>query len=219
MRIIFVRHAESEGNAAGRLQGHADFSLSDVGRAQAAALRDRLRAEGLQPTRVYSSPLLRTAETARIVAEGWPFSVVHWDDLKEHDIGVFSGLTWAEIDEAFPNIARRFHETRDWDVVDAAETFKQRSARGHRVIDAVVDRHGNDDVIVLFTHGGILTHMLAALMGTDRAWGTHVGNTALFDFSIDLVRWTRDGATRHNASLWRIDRFNDVSHLDAFEGP
>jgi len=219
LRIIFVRHAESEGNADGRLQGHADFGLSDVGRAQAAALRDRLRAEGLQPTHVYSSPLRRTAETARIVADGWSPSLAHWDDLKEHDIGIFSGLTWAEIGESFPNVARRFHETRDWDIVEKAETLAQRSARGRRVIDTVIDCHDNDDVIVLFTHGGILSHMVAALMGTDRTWGTSVKNTALFEFTIDLERWPRDGAGRHNTWLWRIDRFNDASHLSVSPEP
>ena len=219
MRIILVRHAESEGNADGRLQGHADFGLSDGGLAQAGALRDRLQAEGLQPTHVYSSPLRRSADTARIAVEPWPVPVVPWDDLKEHDIGIFSGLTWGEIETAFPDVASRFHETRDWDIVEKAESFEHRSARGRRVIDTVLSRHGNDDVIVLFTHGGILSHMVAALMGTDRAWGTSAQNTALFDFSIDLDHWSRDGPSRHNTWLWRVNRFNDASHLPVTPGP
>ena len=219
MRLIFVRHAESEGNADGRLQGHADFGLSDEGRAQARALRGRFQTEGLQPTQVYSSPLRRSADTARIVAEGWAPPIVHWDDLKEHDVGIFSGLTWDEIDTAFPDVASRFNENRDWDIVEKAETFEHRNARGRRVIDTVINRHGNDDVIVLFTHGGILSHMVAALMGTDRAWGTSVENTALFDFSIDLDHWSRDGSSRHNTWLWRVNRFNDASHLPVTSGP
>lgn len=218
MRIIFVRHAESEGNADGRLQGHADFGLSDLGRAQARALRDRLQAEGLQPSHVYSSPLLRTAGTAEIVAEGWAPAIVHWDDLMEHDIGIFSGLTWDQIDTAFPDVASRFHGTRDWDVVEKAESFERRSARGRRVIDTVTSRHGDGDVIVLFTHGGILGYMVAALMGADRAWGVSAQNTALFDFSIDFERWSRGGASRLNTWLWRINRFNDASHLPVTSG-
>ncbi len=101
-----MRHGESTGNAEGRLQGRAEFELSDVGRAQARALHDRFKDEDFQPTHVYSSPQKRTAETAQIVSASWPPAISYWDDLKEHDIGVFSGLTWPEISSQFPEIAK-----------------------------------------------------------------------------------------------------------------
>ena len=213
MRLLFVRHAESEGNSERRLQGHADFRLSERGRRQAAALRDRLGREGFAPTHVYTSPLLRSAETARIVSEGWRPEVVPWDDLKETDIGTFSGLTWAEIEEAHPEAARRFGGESDWDAVEGAETFDQRRERGRRVIDAVIERHGDEDVVVLFTHGGILQYMVTALLGAGRVWGTPVKNTALFEFVFDRGRWAQEDWGRHNPHLRRIVRFNDASHL------
>ena len=213
MRLLFVRHAESQGNVEARLQGHADFRLSERGRRQAAALRDRLGREGLAPTHVYSSPLLRSAETARIVAAEWGPEIVPWDDLKETQIGIFSGLTWAEIESAHPETARRFLDGSGWDVVEGAESFDQRRARGRRVVDAVIERHGDEDVVVLFTHGGILQYMVAALLETERSWGTSVENTALFEFVFDRGRWMEEGALRHNPREWRIVRFNDASHL------
>ena len=213
MRLIFVRHAESEGNSEGRLQGHSDFRLSERGRRQAAALRDRLGREGFTPTHVYSSPLLRSAETARIVAADWEPEIVPWDDLKETGIGIFSGLTWAEIESAHPEIARRFLAGSDWDAVEGAEGLGQRRARGRRVIEAVIERHGEQDVVVLFTHGGILQHMVAALLGTERVWGASVENTALFEFVFDRDRWAQLDWSRHNPRMWRIARFNDASHL------
>ena len=213
MRLLFVRHAESEGNSERRLQGHAEFGLSETGRRQAAALCDRLGREGFTPTHVYTSPLLRSAETARIVAADWEPEVVPWDDLKETDIGIFSGLTWAEIEEAHPEAARRFGGESDWDAVEGAETFDQRRERGRRVIDAVIERHGDEDVVVLFTHGGILQYMVAALLDAGRVWGTPVKNTALFDFIFDRGRWAQEGAVRNNPRMWRIVRFNDAAHL------
>ena len=68
MRLLFVRHAESVANAEGRLAGREDYELTEPGRRQARALRDRLEAEGFRPTHLYSSPSTRAAETARIVS-------------------------------------------------------------------------------------------------------------------------------------------------------
>ena len=213
MRLLLVRHAESEGNFERRLQGHADFRLSEKGRRQAEALRDRLGREGFAPTHTYTSPLLRSAETARIVAASWEPEIVPWDDLKETGIGIFSGLTWAEIESAHPEIARRFLTGSDWDVVEGAEGLGQRRARGRRVIEAVIERHDDRDVVVLFTHGGILQHMVAALLDTERVWGASVENTALFEFVFDRARRAQADWGRHNPRMWRIARFNDASHL------
>ncbi len=66
----------------------------------------------------------------------------------------------------------------------------------------------------MFTHGGILTHIVAQLLGTDRLWSLDICNTAVFEFSIDADRWREDGQARTNMNLWHIVRFNDASHLD-----
>ena len=86
------------------------------------------------PTHIYSSPLSRTLETARIASAGWDLPVTEWDDLMETDIGVFSGLTWDDVQARFPEMARLFAETRNMDVVEGAETFEQRMERGSRVV-------------------------------------------------------------------------------------
>ena len=61
MRLLLVRHGETEWNAARRLQGQADIALSDRGRDQARRLRPVI--EALRPDRVVTSDLLRAAET------------------------------------------------------------------------------------------------------------------------------------------------------------
>ena len=200
-------------NAEGRLQGRAEFGLSPKGRAQAQRLSERFQREGFQPAYVYSSPQQRAAETAQIVARPWNVSIVHLDDLREHDVGIFTRLTWPEIDEKYPDLSRRFQESGDWDIVEGAETLRERQARAHRVIETAIQRHANDDVVLLFTHGGILQHMLAALIGSDRTWGVSVAHTAVFEFTLDPEHWSLDGHALLNNSLWRIDRFNDASHL------
>ena len=214
MNLIIVRHAESTGNAEDRLQGQHDFPLSERGRQQAALLGARFESEGYLPTHIYSSPLSRTQETARIASEGWDLPITEWDDLMETDIGVFSGLMWKEAQTLFPEMARQFAETRNMDGVEGAETFERRLERGSRVVDRIMAEHTNDDRVLVFSHGGIMQYMFARVMGTSRLWGVGVRNTAMFEFIVDTDGWKSNDQETVNLNLWRINRFNDARHLD-----
>ena len=213
MKLVFVRHGESAANAEGRLQGHAEFRLSEKGRAQSHRLRERFQREGFQPTHIYSSPQQRTAETVRIVASHWPVPIVYWNDLKEHDVGIFSGLTWNEISAKYPEVALKFKKSRDWGIVEGAEPLRSQRSRARQVVEAVIELHASGDTVIVFTHGGILQHLLAVLMGTEHTCRTPVRNTAIFDFALDLECWSQDGGVLRNNYLWRVEHFNDTSHL------
>ena len=113
MRLVFIRHGESEGNAQGRLQGQAEFLLSEEGRTQCRRLHERFQREDFHPTHIYSSSLGRAVETARIVTISWPVPIVYWDDLKELDFGIFTGLTWDEIGAKYPEVQQEFQKHRD----------------------------------------------------------------------------------------------------------
>ena len=214
MDLVFVRHAESLGNAQGRWQARQDSELTELGRQQAATLRERFASEGFEPTHIYASPLSRTYETARIVSSAWDHTIVPWDDLMEIDVGVFSGKTWDEIVGDFPDVAREFADTRDWDLVPGAETIGERQRRAGRAVQRLIADHSNEDRVLAFTHGGIIQHLFAVLMDSERLWGMSVRNTAVFDFTLDVDRWHQDGIAMTNPTLWRINRFNDASHLD-----
>ncbi len=67
MRLVLVRHAESAPGSPDELR-----TLTQAGRAQARALGERLRAEGIRPDAVVSSPLLRAQETAEALGFGEP---------------------------------------------------------------------------------------------------------------------------------------------------
>ena len=59
-----------------------------------------------------------------------------------------------------------------------------------------------------------MQHIIRALLGSDRTWSTDIRNTALFDFSLDVERWSLDGPHR-NHRIWRINAFADASHIDS----
>ncbi len=213
MKLLFVRHAETTANAEGRFQGHADYSLSARGRAQAQLLQSRFLLEELAPTHLYSSPLKRCAETAEIIASPWP-TVQYWEDLQEHDVGVLSGLTWDEAVARYPQIDRELEESRQFAGVEGAESLQNRRERGQRVVDGLLSRHAEDDVVVAVSHGGILQHILSGLLGANRVWGLSIRNTAVFEFDLDVDRWSMDGEARLTTAQNKIVRFNDAAHLD-----
>jgi broad specificity phosphatase PhoE len=66
MRLILVRHAQTEGNVKRVLEG-PEGKLSTLGARQAAAVAKRLKDE--DPDAIYSSPYLRTRETAQAIAK------------------------------------------------------------------------------------------------------------------------------------------------------
>ena len=213
MRLIIVRHAETHANAEGRMQGHADYVLSREGRLQADRLRGRFHEEEFEPSHIFTSPLLRAFETAKIISRSWTIQIMPWDDLKEHNIGVLSGLTWREAVEKFPCVDMEKVRRGQLTGITGAESLAQRRARGERVIKSILSSHSEESSVLLVSHGGIIQHIIAALLGTDRVWAVPVSNTAVFDFRIDLEKWRRRGKRKDDTSAARIDRFNDVEHL------
>ncbi len=95
MRLLLIRHAESTGNRQGRLQGRADFPLTERGRRQAQELATVL--SRLPVAVVCSSPIRRALNTAEAVAGPLGLKVEVQAALQEYDFGELSGLTWPEI--------------------------------------------------------------------------------------------------------------------------
>src|SRR5688572_22009358 len=109
MRMIIVRHGESEWNRIHRYQGQADAPLSELGARQAEALAHRLRNERLAA--IYTSPLQRAARTAEAIARHHP-SVPFFTEpaLLEIDHGEWQGKFIHEIVEQFGDGLREWRE-------------------------------------------------------------------------------------------------------------
>ncbi len=134
------------------------------------------------------------------------------DDLKEYDAGIFTGLTWSEACDRHPDLCHRLETSLDWQPIPQAETLERGHARAQRIVHKLLERHRNGDRILVIGHHWILQHLIACLMGCDRAWGLPMANTAMFEFWLDRDRWLQPGPNRLNTELWRIKRFNATSH-------
>jgi broad specificity phosphatase PhoE len=164
MDILLVRHGESEGNVLGRLQGHVDSPLTDLGRAQAARVGGWLKARGLRWAAAYASPLARARDTAAIICErtGFP-EAVHDDDLKEVGVGRLEGMTRDEIFKKHPGfIDRPITDLGDFSEF-GGEGYEDVQARVGRVLARIAARHrASSDVVLVVAHGGINFQLVKA---------------------------------------------------------
>lgn len=197
MRLILVRHGQSEGNAAGVIQGHLDFGLTALGRRQARATAARLAAEPV--VRVLSSPLGRALETAEAIAAPHGITIEQEHGLLEYAIGDIAGMTAAEIAGRYPGISAAYRrgERPVFPGEEGREVFNAR-------IRAVMDAWNADPkVTVAVAHGGVIAALcyLVLQMDHSRPGIFQVANCSITELVLD----------RAGRPLLR--RHNDVCHL------
>lgn len=164
MRLVLVRHGESQGNRESRLQGKEEFPLTELGAHQAQATARRL--SRLSVAALYSSPLRRALATAEAIGEASGLPVRLEPALQEYDFGELSGLTWQEINERAPEVAAAARSSRaeypKYPGEEGREVFRQRVCDG---LWGIVERHSGDGDVVAVTHAGPITVFLMEVLG------------------------------------------------------
>ena len=159
--ITLLRHGESVGNQESRWQGQADYSLTEKGRKQAAALVKRWLAEKRSFDRIFSSPLKRAFETAEIIAAGLQAPLESDPIWMERDIGEFAGMTSDEVDRRVPRggsitpFAPLIGEQGEGDW----ELFLRAGQALHRILTRTPGK------FLVVSHGGLLNQVMYAVVG------------------------------------------------------
>lgn len=199
-RIVAIRHGETAWNAESRLQGQLDIPLNALGRRQAAALAGALRDEGIDL--VVASDLGRAWETARALAGPLGLPLQAEPGLRERGFGLLEGHTYREIDERWPEMARRWR-TRDPDFApEGAESLRGFYARAVATAERWALAHPGR-TLALVSHGGVLDclYRAAARIALDAPRTWVLGNAG-----INRLLHTPQGFT--------LVGWNDAAHLD-----
>jgi len=201
-RIYLVRHGATVLTAEDRFAGSSEVPLSDEGRAQVAALAERLRCDALDA--VYASPMGRTLETARIIGAPHGLEPRPEPDLREIDYGRWEGLTRDEVERDFAAEYEAWQEDPLTIAPEGGESGIQVLARALPVVRRIVQQHQHRSVLVV-AHKGTNRLLVSSLLGfdargyRDRLDQSPAGLTIL------------DFATEVRA---RLRLFNDVSHYE-----
>lgn len=154
--IFLTRHGESEYNVSGKIGG--DSNLSERGRKYAAALPKLIKDNiGDVPLTVWTSTLRRTVETAA----GLPYPKLTWKSLDELDAGVCDGMTYEEIEAAYPED----YEARDNDKYNyryqGGESYRDVVVR----LEPVIMELERQENILLVCHQAVIRCLYAYLHG------------------------------------------------------
>lgn len=203
MRLILVRHGETEWNRESRIQGHTDSPLTGEGRAQAEAIAARLAGERIDA--IVSSDLGRAMDTAARIAMRCGCAVAGDARLRERNFGVAEGHTYDEVNLRYPGAFSRQGEIDPDFVVPGGESRRQFHERIASALDALAAEHAGRRIVVV-SHGGVLATIYRRIHGIalSAPHKVPVANAAFNELA-------------HTDGEWSIAAWEDTAHLAAAE--
>ncbi len=196
--FYFLRHGKSEGNLQDLVQGRLNFPLSELGRGQAEATGKWFTGKPI--VRVFTTPLARGKETARIVCEVASFpGPEELPALIELDTGVFTGLTLEQAKVRYPEMYQRFLK-ESWEGVEGAERIPQLQERATvvwKTLVASVKELREEGVaesigVLAISHAGLLQWIVKVTLGS-QSWFPilPMGDCGIYHLSLQgtVSRW------------------------------
>lgn len=176
MRLVWIRHGETDSNREHRYLGHSDIPLNGRGRIQAQELARELPALlSHQPVAIYTSDLLRCSETAEPLAAGWNLPVIPVPALRELSFGEWELMTYDELMQADPVRASRWYDDPFHNRPPQGESLEQLGMRVDSWLHSLLEGSYSEETnrtVVLVAHGGVIRWFQAAWLENDprRYW-------------------------------------------------
>jgi len=198
MKLLLVRHGETDWNAQHRYQGHSDISLNENGVEHARQLAYRLQSEKIDL--VYSSDLKRAIQTARILVGDRAIQIRTDPRLRELNFGILEGHTFEEGLERWPEMITAWVQDNNQppEGGEPMDVFTQRVGSFFTEIRA----NSEPQTILIVSHGGPLRAIIQNLLGVPggpNVW-FNLEHASLTAFQID-------------AENIIVDHLNDIGHI------
>lgn len=165
-RIYLIRHGETTWNSERRYQGTLNSPLSEAGWDQSYRTRDVLRDASLQA--IYSSPLPRAQDTAKVIAEPHGLPVMTANGLSEIQVGEWEGLTVSEIEARYAEAVQQWYKEPHFARIPGGETIQEMRTRAVAAFDEIRSRHEGQTVAVI-AHGGVNKSIILTALGAPLA--------------------------------------------------
>ncbi|HEX9896433.1 MAG TPA: histidine phosphatase family protein [Dehalococcoidales bacterium] len=199
MRLLLVRHGDTEFNSGHRFMGYSDIELSPDGQHQIERLCDYLVDERIEAA--YASDLMRAITTARILTDGRGLVVTPCPELREMNYGVCEGLTFGEINQNYPEVAKQCANFTPSLEFPEGETFRDFSKRVVTFLERL-KAHKPSDTILIVSHNGPLKTLVCHYLGIDQQ---HWWQIRIDTASLSIIDVSPRGAM--------LSRLNDISYL------
>jgi broad specificity phosphatase PhoE len=176
--IILVRHGECSANAEGRFRGRADFPLNETGLSQAEQIAEAL--VKLQPTALYSSPLLRAVQSLEPAAHLMNLEIHKEQALNNVALGNWEGRSKKEIAQEHPDLWERWLHSPETLSFPGMESLNAVARRSRTLLDSLAERH-RGQTIALCTHRTVLKPLVSNClnMAVPWFWRFHFDNASI----------------------------------------
>ena len=160
--IIFLRHGQAENNTkrilAGRTEG---VPLTKIGIEQAEQIGKYLKP--IDISAIYSSPIERANNTAKIVAESNSIDYKLDERLTELDMGKFTRMSYDKIFAKHGNVFLKFYSNDPIISKYNVETFPHVQKRVMDMLDYTIKKHDQENVL-LVTHMDPIKSVIAKVI-------------------------------------------------------
>ena len=159
MKLLIIRHGESEADILNVHEGRADFNLTDKGHTQAQAMADYV-SKNYSIDKIYASPLKRAVQTATHLSEATNIPVITDEHLMEFNNGLLAGLSREEADAKYPRVP---------DLPVHAAVYEQESKlefrhRAEYILSKIISENEDDAIIAVVSHGGLINQLYQAFL-------------------------------------------------------
>ncbi len=163
MKILLIRHGENQYTATGKLAGHLPVELNEKGHAQAQRVADYLKEQKFKA--IYSSPLVRTMQTAKPLAEQKGMDVIACPELIEIRFGDWEDQHLKDLRKK--KLWKAVQSYPSTVVFPNGESFRAAQARAVDKVEALAREYsGKKDTIAIFAHSDIIKLVMAHYLGT-----------------------------------------------------
>ena len=198
MKLLIIRHGESEADLLNVHEGRADFNLTDKGHTQAQAMADYV-SNNYIIDKIYASPLKRALQTATHLSEATGVPIITDEHLMEFNNGLIAGLSREEAAEKYPFIPDLPIHTAVYEQESKLE-FRHRA---EVILSKIISENAEEATIAIVSHGGLINQLYQAFLQLPVISGIFfaTGDTGIHE-------WLIKGQDRY------IIRADSLTHLE-----
>ena len=154
MKLLVIRHGESEADLLDVHEGRADFALTERGHRQAEAMANYV-ADNYNISKIYASTLTRAKQTAQHLSDKTGISIIFDENLMEFNNGLLAGLPRAVVREKYPEIPDLPIDKAVYGQESQLE-FRQRA---EKALSRVINETQSDETVAIVSHGGMINQL------------------------------------------------------------
>jgi len=185
MKLLVIRHGQSEADILNVMEGRADFSLTPLGIAQAKQMANWV-ADNYDIDKIYSSTLKRAKQTAETLSNRTSTSITFDEDLMEWQNGLVAGMPRAEAIATYPQPEKKHPHTAMYN----QESDIQFRMRAETALSKIINENPAGQTIAIVSHNGLIMRLFHSFIGAPITSNVHIGRTG--DTGIHEWRITGD---------------------------